>query len=295
MKTKMKDAIQHALNTQDEAWIEQRFMTGDTAFDVMVMDLASVYRGTHGGEHYYAALLFTPVVTYTKEPISSVKFDQATTEADIARLFGHRFNVYSVDDLKSAAAARAMAPLDMKHLIDSIVVNLHEQQPMHGLIPMDPVADVTYYQSGYLTHLLMLNVIIAPADRKMILAGSDQDLQVMRNNLRKSILRHNPSSSAMAIGKPVPYHALESQMLFNDACLKLDLLDRQGLLPVARFEPRGWSSRYCTDYAAVVDGHDEVMFSLFDEMRGDLMQALHVSSGLPVKHLEKQFLEPTFH
>jgi hypothetical protein len=68
MKTSMKDAIQHALNTADEAWIEQRFMTGDTAFDVMVMDFASVYRGTHGGEHYYAALLFTPVVTYTKTP-----------------------------------------------------------------------------------------------------------------------------------------------------------------------------------------------------------------------------------
>jgi hypothetical protein len=96
-------------------------------------------------------------------------------QADIARLFENRFNVYIVDDLKSAATVRAMAPLDMKHLINSIVVNLQEQQPMHGLVPMDPVADVTYYQSGYLTHLLMLNVIIAPADRKMILSGSEQD------------------------------------------------------------------------------------------------------------------------
>ena len=295
MKTNMKDAIQRALNVEDETWIEQRFMTGDPAFDVMVMDLASVYSGTHGGEHYYAALLFTPVVTYTKEPISSVKFDQETTEADIARLFGHRFNVYMVDDLKSAAAVRAMAPLDMKHLINSIMVNLHEQQPMHGLVPMDPVTDVTYDQSGYLTHLLMLNVIIAPADRKMILSCSDQDLQVMRNNLRRSILRHNPSAMAMAIGKPVPYHSLESHVLFNDACLKLDLLDRQGLLPLARFEPRGWSSPYSTDYAAVVDGHDHAAFSLFDDMRGELIQAVHMSSGLPVKHCAQQFLAPTFH
>jgi hypothetical protein len=99
----------------------------------------------------------------------------------------------------------------------------------------------------------------------------------------------------MAIGKPVPYHALESQMLFNDACLKLELLDRQGLLRLARFEPRGWSSPYSTDYAAVVDGHDEIVFSLFDEMRGDLMRALHTSSGLPMKHWAQQFWEPTFH
>jgi hypothetical protein len=28
MKTSMKDAIQHALNTADEAWLEQHFMTG---------------------------------------------------------------------------------------------------------------------------------------------------------------------------------------------------------------------------------------------------------------------------
>jgi hypothetical protein len=37
------------------------------------------------------------------------------------------------------------------------------------------------------------------------------------------------------------------------------------------------------------------VFSLFDEMRGDLMRALHTSSGLPMKHWAQQFWEPTFH
>jgi len=47
--------------------------------------------------------------------------------------------------------------------------------------------------------------------------------------------------------------------------------------------------------AVVVDGHDHAAFSLFDDMRGELMQAVHVSSGLPVEHCAPQFLEPTFH